>query len=409
MPSPSRHGTPIIVGVDSQIHTLKRIELGRVEDEKDRREQFLQNLVDCHPSLIPMSQIEPAFTPLISVCTEFPTDAGFLDNLWMTPSGGIILGECKLVRNSQARREVIVQALDYSRSLQGLHYTDLQNAVRKARRSAEFSLWKFVSETAQTGDMLDESEFEDAVERKLRDGRFVTLVILDGVQEGLEALTSYLQLHAGTHLSVAIIELSLWRGVSGEIIVVPRVPLKTVLVERGIVTVDSEGLPRIQAERSSAPKRPETTTIPRPFTNSETEFYERLERNAPGLKKRLEPFLSALDGMGVIPEYAKTLILRWHPLPEVDASAGYIDSWGAVWLGDAYRSAVKLDNEDAGMAYLETLARAVGGTVKRYATEANPPQVQNSRGKSIRLSELLDHTDTWLNAIEELITATRPK
>ena len=90
---------------------LKRIKLGQHETSGDRRENFLQDLVHQHPSLLPMQEIEPAFTRLVSVCTELPTEAGFLDNVWMTPSGGIVLGECKLVRNTQARREVVVQAL----------------------------------------------------------------------------------------------------------------------------------------------------------------------------------------------------------------------------------------------------------------------------------------------------------
>jgi hypothetical protein len=64
-----------------------------------------------------MVDIEPAFTPLISICRELPTSAGYLDNLWLTPEGGIVLGECKLMRNPQARREVVAQALDYARAI----------------------------------------------------------------------------------------------------------------------------------------------------------------------------------------------------------------------------------------------------------------------------------------------------
>ena len=54
-----------------------------------------------------MADIAPPFMPLVSVCKELPTSAGFLDNLWVTPDGGIVLGECKLFRNPEARRQVI--------------------------------------------------------------------------------------------------------------------------------------------------------------------------------------------------------------------------------------------------------------------------------------------------------------
>lgn len=76
-----------------------------------------------------MADIEPAFTPLIPVCKELPTSAGYLDNLWLTPDGGIVLGECKLVRNPQSRREVVAQALDYARAVNSLTYSEFESAI----------------------------------------------------------------------------------------------------------------------------------------------------------------------------------------------------------------------------------------------------------------------------------------
>jgi hypothetical protein len=50
----------------------------------------------------------------------------------VTPEGGIVPGECKLVRNPQARREVLAQALDYARAVAGFDYEDLEAAMRSA-------------------------------------------------------------------------------------------------------------------------------------------------------------------------------------------------------------------------------------------------------------------------------------
>jgi hypothetical protein len=44
----------------------------------------------------------------------------------------LVLGEAKLIRNPQSRREVVAQALDYARALTGWTYEDLQDATRKA-------------------------------------------------------------------------------------------------------------------------------------------------------------------------------------------------------------------------------------------------------------------------------------
>src|SRR5271167_4403856 len=106
--SRSRHSAPIFQRDGEEVLTLTRARLGDNGHEGEQREQFIQNLVHKYPGIIPMADIEPAFTPLVSVYTELPTEAGYLDNLWITPSGGIVLGECKLVRNPQARREVVV-------------------------------------------------------------------------------------------------------------------------------------------------------------------------------------------------------------------------------------------------------------------------------------------------------------
>jgi hypothetical protein len=90
MSSSSRHSPLIFVPEDGQapVIRLQQIELGRGPESGERREKFLQELVHSHPNIIPMQEIEPAFTPLISICRELETPAGYLDKLWLTPDGG---------------------------------------------------------------------------------------------------------------------------------------------------------------------------------------------------------------------------------------------------------------------------------------------------------------------------------
>ena len=184
-----------------------------------------------------MAEIAPPLMPLVSVCMELPTAAGPLDNLWITPEGGIVLGECKLFRNPEARRQVVVQALNYARAIAGLHFEKFEAAVRKALGSPSTTLWSLVGEQSA----LDEAQFVDAVSRRLRQSHFLVLIIGDGIQEGVELLPGYLQLHAGLHVGLALVDLSIWRDKDERLLIVPRVPLHTVLVERGIVTVAPSG------------------------------------------------------------------------------------------------------------------------------------------------------------------------
>jgi hypothetical protein len=74
---------------------------------------------DVHPAHPNRRLSKPAFSPIISICQTLPTQAGFLDKLWLSPNGGMSLGEAKLFRNLEAGREVIAQALGYARSIAG--------------------------------------------------------------------------------------------------------------------------------------------------------------------------------------------------------------------------------------------------------------------------------------------------
>src|SRR5262249_51818638 len=139
------------------------------------------------------------------------------------------------------RREVVAQALDYARAITSWSYEELERQSAKALKNQAFKLWDLVS--AQSD--LDEARFHDAVERRLSVGRLLVLIIGDGIREGAEALTSYLQMHAGFHAGLALVDLSVWAMEDGSRIVVPRVPMRTVLIERGIVRIDASGSAKV--------------------------------------------------------------------------------------------------------------------------------------------------------------------
>jgi hypothetical protein len=384
----TKHSSPLLVS-DGVATALTRVGQGPTSSaDALHKEAFIQQLVNDHPAVIPMLDIEPAFTPLIAVCREMETPAGFLDNLWITPDGGIVLGECKLVRNPQARREVVAQALDYARAMTSWRYEDLESAARKAVKNPDFSIYNLVAELSD----LDEAEFHDSVERRLRFGRLMVLIIGDGIQEGAEALTSYLQMHAGIHAGLALVDLSIWQLKDGARLVVPRIPMRTVLVERGVVTVDENGRATVSAPGHASPAQ----------TASEAEFIEQLRARRPELVSGLKEFIAALPDAGITPEFRRSLVLRWMPSPDQPASAGYVDSYGSAYLSDAYGAAKKLGRADIGEKYLQAVAAAVGGSVKLM--EKHNPAVLGPSGRTVHLAELLPVREAWLAAINSFIS-----
>ena len=385
----------MFIDIDNRAIALAPVRLGQTPDEDgNRREAFIQNLIHDHPALIPMAEIEPAFSPLISVCKELPTPAGYLDNLWITPWGGLIFGEAKLVRNPQARREVVAQALDYARGVADWSFDDLEAAVRKAVKHPSFKLWSLVE--AETD--LTEEQFTDAVQRRLRTGQLLLLIIGDGIQEGVEGLTSHLQLHAGLHVGLVLLDLSLWRTVDGGLIVVPRVPMRTVLIERGIVRLETDRARIDPPETSSTVRR---AAAPVPTTSSEAEFFDKLAIKRPELVAPLQAFLTDVTEIGIRAEVGRTVKLLFSPTPDSTASAGHIEANGKVWFQSAATAAYRLGQPDAGNIYLGAVAKLAGGQTRTY--EKLAPEVVDGNGKGIDLGVFLKVTDGWKSAIAALI------
>ena len=80
-----------------------------------------------------------------------------------------------------------------------------------------------------------------------------------------------------------------------------------------------------------------------------------------------------------------------------------LEEW--VWLTFAYRSAEQLGVTSAGDEYLDDVAAAVGGAVKRY--EKCSPEVLGHDGKAVDIQTLLKVAERWKRAIARLVEKTR--
>lgn len=303
----SRHLGPVLLR-EGTAHRLVRKSFSPTAAPGRINEAALQRLVHEQPDVIPMSEIEPAFGDMVSLCTELPLKTGFLDNLWMTPYGGIVLGECKLFRNPQARREVVAQALDYARALQEIDYEDFQRAIASARGEAEFNLWEFMQESAgrYLEDLPGEAEFIDGVTRRLRDGRVMVLVIGDGIHEGVEGLADYLQLHAGIHANLALVDLSLWE-LDGALLVIPRLPLKTAIVVRGVVQI--AGTDKSIRINGSTQVDELLAQPQRARSGSEDEFFAMMQRSSASSLPIVRQLIDVLTPLGVLCRFSPQYIL----------------------------------------------------------------------------------------------------
>ncbi len=75
-------------------------------------------------------------------------------------------------------------------------------AARGQPTSAAEAATRLFELVREAGDEVDEADFNDALTANLGRGRFLLLIVGDGIREGVEAITEYLQVHAGLHFTL---------------------------------------------------------------------------------------------------------------------------------------------------------------------------------------------------------------
>jgi hypothetical protein len=102
-----------------------------------RNERWLQERLFTSPKLLPMTEMFGHGEAFVPVCRELPlrfgTSSVFLDLLGVSPTGKLVLIECKLWRNPEARREVIAQLFEYASLLAEWSYSDLEAKLKQSR------------------------------------------------------------------------------------------------------------------------------------------------------------------------------------------------------------------------------------------------------------------------------------
>jgi hypothetical protein len=232
---------------------------------------------------------------------------------------------------------------------------------------------------------LTETEFIDAVSRNLQRGRVLLVVAGDGITESTEALTEYLQQHAGVHFTLALVQMAIYEDGDGGSLIVPSIPARTINIVRGIVEIRDGKL------SVSAPP-----TVSKPETLTEEQYFEQLDRMRSGTEARLRAFLLRCETIGVTYSVKRILLLRAffgglgsQAIAAVDRN-GNVDSSQIWW----HRDKTSSDVIEAFQA--EWIAGIPGAEIKQ--TPKTPRILV--RGRELTIWDLLDHQDSWLLAAE---------
>lgn len=228
----SAYGTPLVVDAAGRAEILERIPLAGSDVKYDER--YLQDLIFEHPSCLPINEIDQSFANLIPVCCELSTSVGPLDVLFVTPAGRLCVVEAKLWRNPEARRKVIGQILDYAKELSAWSYEDLQREVIRVTGRKGNALFDIAREHCPD---IDEKAFCDGVSQSLSAGRFLLLIVGDGIREGVGAITEFIERSGNLEFTFGLVELALYRHRAINVLVQPRVLAKTMVIKRTLVSI----------------------------------------------------------------------------------------------------------------------------------------------------------------------------
>lgn len=380
-----QHVTPVILQQDRAVR-LERVELnGRFYTE-----EWIQGICFDHPTLLPIDELESSFGGVVSICKELSTPSGSCDLVYLNPLGTITLAECKLWRNPEARRQAVGQLLDYAKDITKWDYSRFEAECLKARKSTETSLHQIVSNYYPE---IVEQEFIDQVQTNLQRGRFLLLIVGDGIRENMEDIVSYLQGHGGLSFTLSLIELPVYsKPGSEDLIITPRILARTKEIIRTVIRLDDGGALK---EVPAGPKQTSTGQ-----TLTEKDFYERLAmgRN-PEISQRLKDFISAVNNeYGIVPRMGRGQKLSLS-LKSADDRYNFasIQENGEVWFYGIVTKTGEVGKRQIGIDYLKDLARLVNGRFDDNYSEWY--WCVRREGKYLMVDEYLTVSAQWKDLI----------
>ena len=218
-------------------------------------EKWLQEVLFKNIDLIQPTDPSYDRIRLIPLCRELNLNDGirnlYLDILAITETGKLILIECKLWKNPQARREVLAQAFEYASLMQSLSYSDLTSKLRKHINSDSEDPIIFALRSA--GISIDETLLISRIDQGLKKGSFHVVIAGDGIRTDLVNLVNSPAM-SGMTADLSLLEISVHQNDSGMILLSPSVPQEIETVTRTVL-ISTEGMP-VSIEEDEAEANP---------------------------------------------------------------------------------------------------------------------------------------------------------
>ena len=215
---------------ESIYHLNEQGEIEPMTEERFEKEDKLQKLVADHPELLSGEQMDPA-DPRRWILVK--REQGIADieggnyrwelaHLLIDQDSVPTLVEVKRSSNSQIRREIVGQMLDYaSHARRTLEVSDIRRDFEESRAHAGQDPYDALTDLLQSDGELDADEFWQRVETNLRAAHMRLLFVADGIPDELTRVVEFLN-EQMPNIEVLAVEIKQFRGGTGRTLV-PRV------------------------------------------------------------------------------------------------------------------------------------------------------------------------------------------
>lgn len=185
-------------------------------------EEALQILIEKHPNLLPGKQIDPGSEDpprFVLLRREMPVGGWSLDHLLVDQRGVLTLVEAKLMQNSEARRDVIGQIMEYAASA-------AQSWENGRVRAKAREFWLKGSKSIDTvikeafGEEIDVEAFWPEVEQNLQKGKLRLIIAADELRPEVRRTIEYLNAEMN-NAEVYGLELRCYSDESSPLVLVP--------------------------------------------------------------------------------------------------------------------------------------------------------------------------------------------
>ena len=396
---------PLLIQNDNT-RSLERIQF----DDDFRDEDWLQSLLYEHPEILPFDELDPLFRDSVPLAREVESGSGPIDIVYGNDDGLITLVETKLWRNPGSRREVVAQLINYAAELTKMSYEDFASAIAYAAGSNDQSLKQRIQKGAKS---FDEVRFHDGLTRNLKQGRFLLLIVGDGIREDVEGMREFLHRHPQMGFTLRLVEMAIYRlnpKSNDEIIVFPQVVAKTSEVVRAVVEV--------RGNQITVATPPESTEI-----SGGGRFKSTPEQFFIELAKEVSPETVAAAKSVIEHAGDHRLTVQWMQggpvFKYVDEETGNFYTLGQFHRDGDLRELFRLPSrckesdieipDKVWIAYFEAIARLIPGASRQHGKYKTGKEWDDVVGQDdfCSLEPLLARKDEWLAAVAKTIADIR--